>query len=348
MGGKKSDFRLQGGVHFQWQHHARFLADNDTTTIISVFDNAGEDLGRNKYIPQRVSAGKIIKIDHTTMTASLLRGFQRPDKGKTTKLGSVQLLGSDPEKSNVLVDWAQGSFISEYDGNGQLIMEAKGVSDRMWTYRAYKLPWIGNPSRDELVLKSMPTLFDQSRAACTHYVSWNGATEVDAWSFYSSESREGPYEKLVTIPKVGFETSWTTSTIKPFSYVEGINKDGSVLGKSNVTALMLSRQWMSVDVDSASSQSVESDQPAKSSSSAVETDQSANSTNQVVDTAQSVADSGSDTFFALVLAVGPMLCVFYILVKMCTPRHMGKWHRYTRLAGSPLEESPEDRRLLGS
>lgn len=177
------------------------------------------------------------------MTATLLRGFKRPDDGKSPKLGSVQLIGGDDvSNANVFISWGECSYMSEYDGDDRLIMEARLESSRMWTYRGFKLPWVGRP-HEPIILKAIPGILDEDQAALTYYVSWNGATEVDSWVFYSGDDEED-MEKLATVKKLGFETAWTTSTIQPFSYVEGIDKDGQVLGRSNTTSTSIAKEWV--------------------------------------------------------------------------------------------------------
>lgn len=137
--------------------------------------------------------------------------------------------------------------MSEYDGDDRLIMEARLETGRMWTYRGYKLPWVGKP-HEPIVLKALPGILDEDQAALTYYVSWNGATEVDSWVFYSGHD-EAEMEKLATVKKLGFETAWTTSTIRPFSYVEGVDKDGEVLGRSNVTSTVIAKEWIYAKFD---------------------------------------------------------------------------------------------------
>lgn len=177
------------------------------------------------------------------MTATLLRGFKRPDDGKSPKLGSVQLIGGDDvSNANVFVSWGEYSYMTEYDGDNRLIMEARLETGRMWTYRGFKLPWVGRP-HEPIVLKALPGILDEDQAALTYYVSWNGATEVDSWVFYSGDE-EAEMEKLATVKKLGFETAWTTSIIRPFSYVEGVDKNGQVLGRSNTTTTMIAKEWV--------------------------------------------------------------------------------------------------------
>ena len=76
----------------------------------------------------------------------------------------------------------------------------------------------------------------------TSYVSWNGATEVKSWKFYTSNFRQGPWLWTGTVPKDGFETAVDMShdirdALMPFTRyvsVEALDDDGSVLGSAIV------------------------------------------------------------------------------------------------------------------
>ncbi|EME83218.1 uncharacterized protein MYCFIDRAFT_137029 [Pseudocercospora fijiensis CIRAD86] len=231
LGGNISDFTMDENVPFYWQHHVQIRAESTSEIVISVFDNAGEDLDRNLQLPQSRSVGKIITLNTDIMSATILRQFPRPDGQRTSKLGSLQTIGSDINTANVFIDWAQRGFISEYDQDNTLIMEATLQSSRMSTYRAYKYPFVGNPL-DLPVLKVLPIAYDEEIAS-TFYVSWNGATEVAQWVFYGSVDDENTtYEKLATVKKNGFETSWVTPGTFSYAYVEALDKNGHVLNTS--------------------------------------------------------------------------------------------------------------------
>lgn len=67
------------------------------------------------------------------MTATLLRRFDRPDKGQTPTAGGLQVLGpitnaEDVRSAHVFVCWSREGYISEYDGNDKLVMEARFAS----------------------------------------------------------------------------------------------------------------------------------------------------------------------------------------------------------------------------
>lgn len=72
-----------------------------------------------------------------SMTAKLLRHFDRPDGERTGAEGSITLLSEKPidsahdvERAHAFVNWVGAGYISEYDGRGRLIMEARFVSVR--------------------------------------------------------------------------------------------------------------------------------------------------------------------------------------------------------------------------
>ena len=233
-----SDFEMDDGVQFYWQHHARFRYENATHTVISLFDNASEDWqDRNPSIPQARSSGKILLLDHARHTAKMLRRFDRPDGQTSNALGSLQTLGDDVATANVLVNWAWQGYFGEYDAQNRLVMEAKFESDRHRTYRAYKYPWVGRPLEPP-VLKVLPIGHSTDDVASAFYVSWNGATEVKSWAFYGGNALDAPFKLLATVDKRGFETSWVLGGAVKFAYAEALDAEGAVLGKSTTTSIL--------------------------------------------------------------------------------------------------------------
>lgn len=233
-----SDFEMEDGVAFHWQHHARFRYSNGSHSVISLFDNASEDWqDRNPDIAPERSSGKIIMLDHKRKTAKMLRRFDHPDGQTCNALGSVQTLGDDVQTSNVLVNWAWQGYISEYDAQDRLVMEARWMTDRARTYRAYKYPWVGRPIEPP-VLKVLPIGHSVDDVASAFYVSWNGATEVAAWAFYGGNVLDEPFKLLATVPKHGFETSWVMAGAVKFAYAEALDAAGTLLGKSSTASIL--------------------------------------------------------------------------------------------------------------
>ena len=76
-----SDFSMEEGLPFFWQHHARIRSENATHLIISLFDNESEDMDRGFNKGHTPPVGKIIVLDTASrpMTAKKLRRFDRPD-----------------------------------------------------------------------------------------------------------------------------------------------------------------------------------------------------------------------------------------------------------------------------
>ncbi|KAI7352292.1 hypothetical protein KC336_g22452, partial [Hortaea werneckii] len=102
-------------------------------------------------------------------------------------------------------------------------------SETALSYRAFKQEWIGCPrTRPDVVVERHPHQQHQQRShqsaweegpgeGVTVYVSWNGATEVEAWEIYGGGGSYGGHSShaqdatklshLATIPKRGFESS---------------------------------------------------------------------------------------------------------------------------------------------
>jgi len=239
----ESDFELEENLPFFWQHHARVRYENSTHTILSVFDNASEDRDRGEPKGHNPPVGKIIILDHAAQppTAKMLRRFDRPDKGQTAALGSVSVLGDDPvETASIFIDWAFEGYVSEYDwhdGQNRLVMEAKFVSDRKRSYRAYKFPFVGDPTEPP-VMALKPIGYGQDEVASAFYVSWNGATEVKEWAFYGGDQQDERSMKLLaTIKKRGFETEWVTPGMVKFAHARALDTSGAEIGRTAIMAI---------------------------------------------------------------------------------------------------------------
>ena len=236
LGGYESDFAMDEDVPFHWQHHSRLRFKNETHTIISVFDNASEEYGRNADIPPSAPVGKLIALDHTRMTASILRQFARPDGGRSPLQGSVQPLGTDLEMANIFIDWAMEGYISEYDARNRMVFEARFLSNRFRTYRAHKYLFKGFPTEPP-AFKVLPIGYASNDIASAFYVSWNGATEVVSWAFYGADAESGPFKLLATVKRSGFETSWVTPGLVKYAYAEALDSNDASLGKSPTTSI---------------------------------------------------------------------------------------------------------------
>jgi hypothetical protein len=208
---------------FSQQHDARWLAENATHTFLSLYNNGYN--GFNQTHPY--SSGMIILIDHVNKTATQVREYKPlNDDMISSSQGNMQVL---PNR-NVLIGWGNNAYISEHDEQGNLVFWGYIDQDRIMNYRALKFEWEGNPT-DVPALWTYAKTNDGS-SPTTFYVSWNGATRVKNWRFYGAANSTGPYVLLGQVDKQGFETTYTNSTFYIWSYVEAVDAQGKVLGKS--------------------------------------------------------------------------------------------------------------------
>ena len=225
LGGKNSSF-VMDGFKFSGQHDARILEENSTHTIISFLNNAAIlDHATGNYSSAMVVA---LQTSASPMTAILLRRFNRPDMAVSRLRGNVQVLPN----TNTFIGWSENGYISEFTEDGRCVLEARFLSTRMTTYRAYKFNITAFP-KDPPTLKTYTYGMLNSTSITVFYVSWNGATEVASWNVYGSESSDfGSSRLLGKTPKSGFETTIAVTGYVPWAWAEAIATDGSILGKS--------------------------------------------------------------------------------------------------------------------
>jgi hypothetical protein len=229
LNGAKSDFHLKNfdtEYGFSFQHDARFISENKTTTTISLFDN-----GSNGYnFTQEISTGVVVVLDHEKMTATRIRNYSSPlldgIQHMSKSQGNTQLLPN----GNVVVGWGNNAFWSEYLEDGTPVWYGSIGYTNVMNYRAHKFNWTGLPL-------TVPALWTYSKTG-THqegmmvYVSWNGATEVRKWSIFTGSSAKGPWHLVTTIDKKGFETIWHNDAFAHYTYAAALDKDGNILRKS--------------------------------------------------------------------------------------------------------------------
>lgn len=232
LNGKKNQFTFEGFDNntfpFAFQHHSRIHFQNETTTIISIFDNGAD----GELTFQTHSAGMVMAVDTATMTCKLLSQYTiSDDAGQavlTTSQGSTQLL----DNTNVFMGWGSEPYISEFTANGTLVMQGQfGAENVSMSYRAFKANWTGTPD-------STPALWSDSTSAyspTTFYTSWNGATEIASWKFFGGPTESNCTTVLGIVAKTGFETSLTVNQSFAWGYTQALAANGSVLGTSLVT-----------------------------------------------------------------------------------------------------------------
>ncbi|PWY66450.1 MFS general substrate transporter [Aspergillus heteromorphus CBS 117.55] len=208
---------------FSQQHDARWLSENGTHTLLSLYNNGFNGFNRT----HEYSSGMLILIDHQDSTATQLHDYVPPGKNMiSSSQGNMQVLGN----SNVFIGWGNNAYVSEHDAEGNLLLWGYIDKGSIMNYRAQKFQWEGNPT-------DVPALWTYSQSSDTFsstafYVSWNGATRVKYWRFYGATNSTGPYQLIRQVEKKGFETSYAAPHFYRWTYAEAVDVEGKVLGKS--------------------------------------------------------------------------------------------------------------------
>ena len=214
LGGKKSSFRLGRRARFSWQHDAEPLSGNR----ISLFDNGDAPVARRPWARQ--SRGLILHLDKRRRRATVARQFFHPGRPLAPTQANLESLPG----GNVFIGWGSRPLISEYTANGKLVFDAR-VQGAHAFYRAYRLPWIGEPRRRPAIeTRTGPT-------ATAAWVSWNGDSEVVRWQAFSGFSPSA-LEPATTRLRSGFETKLRLNNQDPYVKIVGLDSAGHVIGRS--------------------------------------------------------------------------------------------------------------------
>lgn len=225
LGGLSNDFKdLSGGAatSFASQHQARW---HDDYTSITLFDNSNPG-------PGNPSSGLWLDLDFEEMTVSLRTQFWSLTEVRADSQGSLQTLPS----GNVLVGYGMKAQYVEFSREGDVLCEVHLGSDKEYSngpaqsYRIGKHAWVGLPQTEPDIVQDNGTI----------YVSWNGATEVEYWLVEDTptdDAADGDFREAKRVPKDGFETIVSTYDIeRPFVRLSGLDKSGSVLGRTRIVA----------------------------------------------------------------------------------------------------------------
>ena len=225
----KSDFEMVN-LKFSRQHHVRWRGRNETHRFISFLDNAwGDDDAQKPTSPH--SRGLLVALDEENMVASIEKQFDHPNGngGFARKRGNMQIL----DNGNVFMGWSNRAHHSEHTSDGKLIMDAILLPEWLGSYRNYKFPLVGQPATLPAIHPAAYGAENDTVDTVVH-VSWNGATEVESWNLYRTNSM-GEHEQLVaSANKTGFETRIQYDGYASYVYVEAVGKDGVSLACTQV------------------------------------------------------------------------------------------------------------------
>lgn len=235
LGGKRSDFELGDNVRFCFQHHARFIKQDEHEEVISLFDNAahGTESGRGTELHTNpFSQGKIIIVNTAKWTAEIIQAFQPPDGLLAKSQGSTQILPN----GNALVNWGSEGATTEFKPDGTPIfhayMDSGFLGEAVENYRAFRFNWTGIPNEE-------PAIATRKTAKGTAvYVSWNGDTETASWRFFAVTDKHGSREYLGESKRDGFETAFVVpgQTVEKVT-ADAVSASGRVLRSTAVSLI---------------------------------------------------------------------------------------------------------------
>lgn len=229
LGGPNSSF--QQNFNFSRQGHARVRDQNEVNMVISFFDNAADDTGHWEPTSQSSSLN-VVGLDLENMKADLYHRHERPDGGLTNANGNVDFLPN----GGVFGGWGENGYMTEYvNRGGEKLYEASFASRRFSNYRAYKSEFVSQPLTKPDVKAAVSTN-SRGQLRTAIYVSWNGATEVATWRFYSHGTKRGiaVNDQIGHTPKAGFETSFMAMGYHPVIFAEALDAFGTSLANSSV------------------------------------------------------------------------------------------------------------------
>jgi hypothetical protein len=227
LGGKQSNFVLEPGAAFSWQHDARFLPNGN----VSLFDDNSD----GSSTPEPPSHGLILQLNFDTMRASAVHTYFHDPNLSVASQGNVQSLPN----GNKFVGWGQSAYYSEFTEPGNTVSAPSdnllydaAMPGNNYSYRAYRNAWIGKPLSDP----SLAVVFGSNGIIA--YASWNGTTETVQWALYAGK---GPKKlcKVVYEVKSGFETAIQlgNNLCGPYFQVKALDARGKVIGKSKIVKL---------------------------------------------------------------------------------------------------------------
>ena len=219
-GREGGDFKLVGNdstTGFCYQHDIRVEEESASGVSLRMHDNHNSPI-ENNTVP---STAKVVHIDFDTKEATLVRRMLN-ESGPifSTAQGNYQPL----KDGNTFVGHGWVPVMEEFSPAGDILTTIQfGAAEPRpgggfvsplaptLSYKGFKQKWIGCPkTRPDVVAQS------SSKEQTDVYVSWNGATEVEAWEVYGGSSGTN-LKCLATVPRNGFETK---ARIKEVQYVQ--------------------------------------------------------------------------------------------------------------------------------
>lgn len=177
------------------------------------------------------SSGKsvAISVSNGTNRATLIEQYISPDRQLDSSQGSHQFLSN----GNHLLGLGSYPYINEQTSTGMTVWYANWGPLPLQSYRAYKFPWIGKPPISEIALFA----YAQNCSAPTaFYASWNGATQVESWKYFTSSSVNGTFTLAATAINNGTFETFAIGGFNLNSYAIAYDSLGNMLGQTPTIA----------------------------------------------------------------------------------------------------------------
>lgn len=222
-----------GDAKFSRQHHARVRGQNETHTLISLFDNAKGTGPEQLNHPTNSESRALLLAVQTEpeKKVEIVAKYTHPMGWFSNSRGSYQELPN----GHVFLCWTYNSLLTEHHADGRLIFEAH-FTHPAHSYRIYKYPWVGHPTEPpEIYARAVSTGDSPNDTLHTMtYVSWNGATEVASWNLYKADRGGNATELVASVLRQGFETAITHEGYATYVVAEALDRNGEPLGRSRI------------------------------------------------------------------------------------------------------------------
>lgn len=230
LGGPNSSFRMD--FNFSRQHHARVRDQNEVNMVVSFIDNAADETDRWKPT-SRTSSLLVVGLDLENKIATLYHRHERPDGGLTKANGNIHFLPN----GGVFGSWGENGYMTEYiNRGGEMLYEASFMSKRFQSNGAYKMDFVGQPLTKPDI-KGFVTTNSRGQLRTAIYVSWNGATQVATWRFFSHSTTKSGDKRNIEIGRVsktGFETKFMAMGYHPITFAEALDAFDVSLANSSL------------------------------------------------------------------------------------------------------------------
>ena len=220
---------------FRWQHDSRAHNVTDTSFDISYFNNYNSENG-NGTAPTNGLLLRLPLPPSKDASPELLRHLETPDEEiYAISQGNHQL---DLGNGNGFLGYGPIPLMREYgpanDGS-DLRWEARfGTDNNVLSYRGFKNEWHATPCGWDPVLVVEKDASSAAGCGAKAYVSWNGATDVEAWNVYLGGGAVGD-AVAGTVAKAGFETVFDVPATGCVQV--GAFQKGAEVRRSNVVCL---------------------------------------------------------------------------------------------------------------